>query len=360
MASELQELRELVDQLRAEKEQLLQEQAVANSPRSGMGADPDSGSPLGSQHVGHNNSVPSERVLYIPRERKCPTFRGTSGILVEDWVEEMKATLRARHLRPVDQAYFIYDHLDGEAKAELRYRPRAEREDPKRILAILQDMYGCAKSYVSLQQNFFSRKQQDGESLQEFSHALCCIMEKIERCSPHGVRSASTFLRDQFVEHVLDFNLRRELKRVVRQHPDYILLEVRAEAIRWEREGRPDEPRGRSYSVPSLSAMQCSGGVASDNPGNSEMADLKQMLLKQQEQLNQLTQGLLALQTAPWPPANLQRPARVICRRCQKPGHYARECGNSQVDSQGWQLRAPLPITATSVAQEAGNFFPLM
>lgn len=67
--------------------------------------------------------------------------------------------IRVRHLKPVDQAYFIYDHLEGEAKDEIRYRPRAEREDLKNILAGLQDLYVCSK-YVSLQQRLFSRKQQ--------------------------------------------------------------------------------------------------------------------------------------------------------------------------------------------------------
>lgn len=65
-------------------------------------------------------------------------------------------------------------------------------------------------------------------------------MEKVERCTPSGVCGAPTLLRDQFVEHVRDANLRRELKQVVRQHPEYTLLDIRAEAIRWEREGQPD------------------------------------------------------------------------------------------------------------------------
>lgn len=301
----------------------------------------------------------SEHLLYIPREKKCPVFRGTSGIPVEDWIEEVRAVLRARYLKPVDQAYFIYDHLEGEAKDEVKYRPKAEREDPEKILTILQDMYGCSKSYVSLQQSFFSRKQQEGETLQEFSHALCCYMDKIKRSAPQGMRHADTLLRDQFVEHVLDFNLRRELKRLVRQHPDYTLLEVRAEAMRWEREGRPDEHRGRSYSVPSVRATQCSGAAAPSS-GNTEIKELKYMLQKQQEQLNQLTQSLLALQSAPRPPPRPKRPLTVICRRCQKPGHYARECDNTRVESQDQWVRAPQPNAATSATQEVGNYLPLM
>lgn len=65
----------------------------------------------------------------------------------------------------------------------------------KNCLSILRDMYGCARSYVSLQQCFFSRKQQEGESLQEFSHALCCLMEKVERCPEEDNRCLHSLTR---------------------------------------------------------------------------------------------------------------------------------------------------------------------
>ena len=329
MDAELRELREKVRQLQADKD-ILVEQAEARSSPSASTASTASCNAA-------RDILPTERLLYhVPRERKCPPFRGTSGIPVEDWAEEVRATIRARHLRPLDQAYFIYDHLEGEAKDEIRYRPRADREDPDRILQILQDLYGCAKPYVSLQQSFFSRKQLEGESLQEFSHALCCLMEKIERVAPEEMTNAATLLRDQFIEHVWDPDLRRELKRVVRQHPDFTLLQIRAEAIRWEREGRPDEPRSRSYSLPALCATQRMG-TGPDSTGCAEMAEIKNMLKQQQEQLNTLTQSLLTLQSAPKPSPPLNRRFQpnfsgpVICRRCQKPGHYARECDNARV-----------------------------
>ena len=108
-------MKDLVQQLRAEKEQLLQERGVVNSPHS----DSDPGSLVGPQYSVPNYPLPVEWLLYIPRERKCPTFRRTSRILVEDWVEEMRATLRTRQLRPVDQAYFIHDHLRGKPKMRL-------------------------------------------------------------------------------------------------------------------------------------------------------------------------------------------------------------------------------------------------
>ncbi|XP_076616611.1 uncharacterized protein LOC143339324 [Chaetodon auriga] len=66
----------------------------------------------------------------------------------------------------------------------------------------------------------FIRKQQEGETLQEFSLALMALMER--------------------------------LKQLVCRQPTYTLLDVRTEAIQWEREGLPSGIPGRSQSVPSI------------------------------------------------------------------------------------------------------------
>lgn len=128
-------------------------------------------------------------------------------------MEEVDACARVRYLGSLDKAYFMLDHLEGEAKDELRYRPRVEREDPAKILSILRELYGCSRSYVAIQESFFSRKQLDGES----SHALLSLMDKVKQCSPESVPQSDMLLRDQFIEHVLDSDLHRELKRLVRQ-----------------------------------------------------------------------------------------------------------------------------------------------
>lgn len=72
-------------------------------------------------------------------------------------------------------------------------------------------------------------------------------------------------MRDQFVEHVLNTSLRRELKQLVCRQPGLALLEVRAEATWWERDSSPAGARGRSYSVPSVVDIQY--GVRVDSPG---------------------------------------------------------------------------------------------
>lgn len=109
-------------------------------------------------------------------------------------------------------------------------------------------------------------------------------------------------LREQFVEFVLDPALCRELKQYVRRQPMCTFLGVRGEAIRWEREGVPGGARGRSQSLPLVCGVQygVQGTSHVDTGGStakSELGELRDMLKRQQEQLDQLAQGLARMQS---------------------------------------------------------------
>jgi len=159
-------------------------------------------------------------------------------------------------------------------------------------------------------------------------------MTSVKQRAPSGIPNAEVLLRDQFVEHVLDGSLRRELKQFVRRQPTATLLEARSEVIRWEREGLPVGVRGRRHSVPSVFGGQCvvqgshRAGVSS--PQASELREMREMLKLQQEQLNQLTQSISRLQVSQQQSRTSFR-GPIICRRCQQPGHIARECDGARV-----------------------------
>ena len=328
MEGELQELRDLVAQLRAEKEQLQQQQAAATPGPSG-----EPTTPAGPPPALSTPSAPiTERLVLVPRDRRCPAFRGRSGLGLEEWIEEAQACMRARHLSPADQAFFLFDHLEGEPREEIKYRPSAVKNDPVEIVAVLRELYGCSDSYVALQEAFFSRRQQEGETLQEFSLALMSLMASVKQQAPTSMLNADVLLREQFIEHVIDGSLRRELKQFVRREPAASLFAVRAEALRWEREGLPGGARGRSYSVPSVLGLQY--GVQSSplvtNPSQaSELLEVKEMLKLQQEQLNRLTDTLAQLHTSPQhspTPEHSPVHSPIICRQCHQPGHSTRQC----------------------------------
>lgn len=324
-AEELQSLRDQIAQLTAENERLRSEHA---SPSASTSA--------GSSAVPAASTIPTiDRLVYIPRDRKCPMFRGHTGISLSEWVEEVEACMRARHLSQADQAYFMFDHLEGEARNEIRYRSNDEQKDPEKIISILQNLYGCSDSYVALQEAFFSHKQQEGETLQEFSLASLSLMDKVKACAPNNMQNSEILLRDQFIEHVLDGALRHMLKQYVRQHPEATLLVVREEAMRWEREGLPAGARSRSNSVPSAYGLQYavhSGPSRATYYSQSEVSEMMELLKRQQEQLDLLTQSIALLQAAPLH-IRSPRPGPVICNRCHQPGHIARECRGSRASA---------------------------
>lgn len=72
MEDEIQELRELIAQLKADNKRLRQGQA-------GPGVLPSTSS---APPVAPSTSGPSvaEGVIFVPRDRKCPIFRGRTGI----------------------------------------------------------------------------------------------------------------------------------------------------------------------------------------------------------------------------------------------------------------------------------------
>ncbi|KAL4007466.1 hypothetical protein ACER0C_001318 [Sarotherodon galilaeus] len=321
MEEELQELRDLIAQLKADNGcRLHQERAVG----SGTSATPSTSTASSVNPPTARVSV-AERLVFVPRDRKCPMFRGKSGIGLNEWLEEIEACASARHLSVADEAFFLFDHLEGEAREEIKCCSSAGRTDPAKIITILQELYGCSDSYVALQEAFFSRKQQEGETLQEFSLALLGLMEKVKSSAPNGMPNA-------------------DLKQLVRRQPTLTLLEIRGEAIRWECEGLPSGVRHRSSSVPSLYGIQY--GVHSGPSGiaqsthKSEISEMKELLKRQQEQLNQLTQSIARLQ-GPYRMPRSERSDSIICRRCQQPGHFARECDRERVPRSRPPSQAP-------------------
>ncbi|XP_022518191.2 uncharacterized protein LOC111188716 [Astyanax mexicanus] len=367
MEEQFRALTERVQQLQAENDRLkvTEEVNVGASTRTGEAR---------ARIQSEGNQTRFERYVYIPRERKCPRFSGKSSdmLTVEDWVEEVRRSLEGRHMPPLEQALFVYDHLEGEAKTEIKFRPAIDKNDPERIFAILVDLYGCSQSYIGLQKQFFQRRQLDGESLREYSHSLLSLMEIVKRQSPRPITNADHLVRDQFIEHVRDGMLRRELKRTVRLNPDISFLAVRSDAIRWVEEGEHGaHTRTRAYSCDTQLEVvgECNIATQAVVPQpNREISELKECLKKQQAQLDLLLNHFsLANQPSPMNGASLGQAAptyhydpsgRPICVRCKKPGHIARFCREGRGSnhfSRGGRFQANMGTRVVSASEPQEN-----
>ena len=138
----------------------------------------------------------------------------------------------------------------------------------------------------------------------------------------------------------------------------FFLLDVQDEAIRWEWEGMPSEARARSYSLPSVCARQYQvqgrSEVGRSTSRGSEMSEIREMLKQQQEQIKQLSQSVSLLQN---PRRQYHKDSPIISRRCERPGHFARNCDNERVVPQA-PSTSSLPA-AQMTHQSSGNWYPL-
>ena len=250
----------------------------------------------------------------------------------------------------LDKALFLYDHLEGAARLEIKFREQSVKGDVKQIIAVLRELYGCSKSYVSLQQKFFDRKQKEGESFQDYSHALMALIEQIKTCNPQAMSNPQVLLRDQFCENVRDHMLRRELKRMVRQDEELSMLDVRREAIRWVEEGQPGKDKN-VRPLPQTCETQATATSEAVGVEKSELVEIKNMIHRQQTQLDEIRQSLQSntrMERGRGRPRYTDRrfqrapDGRPICVKCTQPGHIARYCAQGD---------PPTPQASTSTVE---------
>ncbi|XP_073669628.1 uncharacterized protein [Paramisgurnus dabryanus] len=345
--TELQELMDQIRQLQTENEQLKTQgqdrnrgidAATVNSEPGITAASTDSEQSVSNNALGY--TVTPARYVYVPRERKCSKFTGKLSvdlITLDQWVSEARRCLEVRPMSNAEQVLFLYDHLEGGAKAEVEFHEVSNRDTAEKIFKILTENFSCSQSYVAAQLSFFQRHQKEGESLRDFSHALKSLMDAVIKKTPGGILNHDLVLRDQFAENVNDDMLRRELKRRLALDPQMSFLSLRSIAIKWGEEGKQGmSMRPRAFSFDTYVSEGCSRGADSNaiSVVNTEMTELKECLRRQQTQLDAILSQLNSSRPQGNPrggggqskPYRFQSDGKPICIRCNRAGHIARYC----------------------------------
>ncbi|XP_036071255.1 uncharacterized protein LOC118599671, partial [Oryzias melastigma] len=168
---------------------------------------------------GSIETVRQPPVIYVQQDRKLPFFSGklnnTDSLTLDEWIAQMTTAVQTRGRSEVERAQIVFDHLEGAARTEIKFLPRDQRECVESIFDALKDVYGGTHSRVALQRKFFNRKQQESESLIDYSHSLMELMEQIIKSDGHAAATAAKDLRDQFCDGVRDSALRMRLKDLV-------------------------------------------------------------------------------------------------------------------------------------------------
>ena len=306
----------------------------------------------------------SGKTVYISKDKKLDKFSGRpvkdTDPTAFEWVEDAN-----HHLKNISgetaQLEFIYDHLMGQAKDEIRIRPESDRNTASKVLDIIKTVFEDAETVGQLQQRFYQRCQKSNESLQTYSLVLMKLMDRITKKDKKVLGDKDLMLKERFIDGVSDSLLRREMKRFSFEHKDLNFIDFRQMILKWTEDesvatlksiSAEDEEAviNQEVSAKHVSSKSKVGEVSIG--GQKELYDLLQkqqdMLKEQQKQLDLLTK-LVAKNDAPnSEPQLVQNTGRGgfpfqgsgrgrgrgsrgrgqgrTCYGCGGIGHYVRDC----------------------------------
>jgi hypothetical protein len=166
------------------------------------------------------------------KEKKFKKFNGEGDVM--EWTTEVLKYVSTRFQSDAVRIDFIIDHLEGKAKREIKYRLMDVSTTADNLVAMLIDTFGDRDQVIKLQQTFYSRMQQPGESVEDYAYALTDLVVKMRNAGVKLAYTKDQILKERFADGVEDVNLRRELCRLNLEAPTLKFHELRKRALRWE------------------------------------------------------------------------------------------------------------------------------
>lgn len=281
--------------------------------------------------------------VYVPRERQIVPFSGDpvrDGRTVDEFIDEVERVIRARSQSPEDQVDFILSLLKGSALEEVRLCMGGESKQPSDLFSYLRGAFREKRNAPQLLHAFYARKQEEGEDLRDYSHALSQILSLVLKQSPDAVTNVKLTMRDQFIEGIRDSSLRRELRRFVREKPQSTFFDVREEALTWVLEEKPcNTAVAKSRNIASDSIGVDTQASSKNAPENSAVTlqDVIKVVAEQGKAISELTNAVRDLTLQKESPGSYKsgkpratprftEDGQPICFKCRKAGHIARQC----------------------------------
>ena len=119
-------------------------------------------------------------VVRTSKERKLRRFAGVSSEL-SDWIEDARASVD--ELSDTEASSFLWRHIEGVAREELRMYKEAERGSAEKIFDILREAFGERRSDLQIKRDLFDRRQGSKETLRAYSRALTELVHKLRGVS---------------------------------------------------------------------------------------------------------------------------------------------------------------------------------
>ena len=186
-------------------------------------------------NVGERSSVQAAAQtphVVVVRDRDISTYSG--GPDLSQWRVEAESLLKDLNLGQEQGALKLLQFLSGDARKEVMATPLA-LSSTSEFFKTLESAFGVRESSFNLKTRFFTRVQNERETIQNFATDLKFLFHSICQESPDFVfdhRTRSETLNARFLDGLRDGSVVSQLELVRKFKPDISFEEFRDEAIR--------------------------------------------------------------------------------------------------------------------------------
>ena len=192
-------------------------------------------------------------VVYQPKpEKTLKKFKETDD--VQEWIETAQRSIN-KFKNETDKVDLLLNFLDRKPRIEVKFRIQRDKVSAEEIFTILKEVYGLKDSILQLEKDFYSRNQEVGEDLADYSLALMEILMNIEKKDSKYAQSGEERLKNRFADGVGDVALKRELNRLNKERPKLKFHQLRDEALDWFSK---EEPPQDTVTVGAVSSQDTS------------------------------------------------------------------------------------------------------
>ena len=177
-------------------------------------------------------------VVNVSKDRKFEKFSGTGNFQI--WHEDMKQYVDTRFKdKELQKVTFVYEHLVGNAKKEVRFRLDITKCTADNVFQVLDSVFGTKQSTTQLLQKFYGRNQLSNQSTEDYAYILIDIMTNLRSKEPKKYQDCEAMMKEKFADGVNNQQLKRELKRLNFDRPELKFWELRDRAIKWMDDEKP-------------------------------------------------------------------------------------------------------------------------